>query len=305
MGHEFRGGTFRLLSRASAGPARISAVERHGMLEVRVESELAGRRFVRWLWLRGDSPELRLRIVGSAARRLTVACRFPSTLSTRELVMDVPGGVVRRPAQKLHDPTFWAARSFVHLQDAGSGAGLAAVLGGPACCSLDGDGALQWVVLRNAPRELAWGFVPVLAHPASGADDAEHAFDGALWLTASGDYLDNRLPARARRVLREERLEPGAADYHRLAQQLVSVTREDVLVSAVKPASRGQGLILRLESHAPPGSLAQVTLRTPNGAPRSALLCDALERDRQQLTIVDGAVQVPLQGSLTSVRLIL
>lgn len=116
MGHEYLGGSFREVSRASQQWARIEAAEKNGILEVRVISRLEESRFVRWLWFRPDSPVVRMRIVGSAGHRLTITCRFPTTLDVRDLVMDVPGGVAVRPREKLYTPTFWAARSWVHLR---------------------------------------------------------------------------------------------------------------------------------------------------------------------------------------------
>ena len=84
--------------------------------------------------------------------------------------MDVPGGVVRRQARKLFDPTYWPARSFAHFRNGDSG--LAVFFGGPGCVSFNGKGSVEWVVLRNAPREVAFGFLPILAHPASGRDSS-------------------------------------------------------------------------------------------------------------------------------------
>ena len=301
MGHEFRGGKFVQKQRASELPARIQARVEDGFLEVRVDSELEGRRLIRWLWLRDDSPIIRMRLVGSAARQRTITCRFPTIIDGEELAMDVPGGVLNRPLQKLYEPTFWAANNFVHLTAPGPGPGLAAFLGGPACVACDSHGTMDWVALRNAPRELAWGFVPIPAHPASGEDNAEHSFDYAVWFTLEGQHRQNRLLETSRQVLQDSWLEPGRPDHGRLADSLLWVKGEAV-ISAVKPADLGDGIIVRLETAAPRGT--EIELHLANGEPRTAMLCDALERDHQELAVDQGSVRVPLQGSITSVRLI-
>lgn len=301
MGHEYLGGTFRELERASAIPATIRATERLGTLEVKVEVELAGRRFVRQLWLRDDSPVIRMRLVGAAPARTTVTCRFPTVLRTEQLLMDVPGGLVRRPRHKLYTPTFWPARSFVHAVDPVSGRGLAAFLGGPAAPSLGPDGAMEWMALRNAPRERAFVILPLLAHPASGTDPDEHAFDYAVMCTSGGWQQEHTLPRIARQVLGEALL-PDAPDIDSVTP--VRVDHDGVLVAAVKPASRGQGWIVRLHCFAYPDPPRAVQLTDTRGPIRAAWLCDARERDRRPLAVRDGGATVPIEGAITSVRLL-
>jgi hypothetical protein len=68
---------------------------------VRIDSEFDERRFVRRLWMRKNAPVLRMRLQGSAQRGRTITCRFPTRLASPGLTMDVPGGIVERPAHKL------------------------------------------------------------------------------------------------------------------------------------------------------------------------------------------------------------
>ncbi len=301
LGHEFNGGTFRLCCRSSQSTASIAAEERDGLLEVRVDSTLAGRPMVRWLWLRDDLPVIRMRLVGAAAHRRSITCRFPTYLDHGELTMDVPGGVLQRPLLKVHDPTFWPASTFAHLVQPGGGRGLAAFLGGPASLSVSPDGVVDLLALRNAPREVAWRVLPIPAHPASGHDGGTHAFDYAVWFTERGDYRENGLPALAARVLDEQRERPGAPDHAALADDLLRADREDVQVAAAKPADRGRGLIVRLAGQAPAGASANLTCQL--GGIRRATLCDARERDLQSLEVAGGSAHVPLQGAITTVRL--
>jgi len=311
MGHEFRGGAFREKQRASALPAEVSAREIGSVLEVRVASMLEDRPMTRWLWLTGDSPIIRMRLLGAAARRRSVTCALPTRLRTRELAMDVAGGVISRSPHKLYHPTFWPARSVAHMRSTGGGdspsGGVALFMGGPACVSLVEEGVLSWLALRNATREVAWGFVPIPAHPASGLDDAPHAMDYALRLTDAGDLVDNRLPHQSREVLLSAWLdeEDGAGgDMEARLKGMVLADRDDVQLSALKTAHRGPGVIARLESLAPAG--ATVRLGLSNGHTiKGAALCDARERDLSELSVKDGSVEVPLEGAITSVRFIL
>ena len=302
MGNEYRGGTFKEIARASDWPARLSATEREGRLEVMVECELAGRHVERRLWLRGDSPVVRMQIEGSAKRQRTVTCRFPMLSAASALTMDVPGGVLERPMHKLYTPTFWPARSFAHLVDE-AGWGLAAFLGGPACVGLTREGVMEWVALRHAPLELAFGFLPMPAHPASGSEDEATTLEYAVWLTRAGSYRDNLVPHRVRRALRAALFPVGAPDLDTVANAKVLTDHDGVLVTALKPAHRGEGVIARLRSYLADGESIEVGLRSPVRPIRAAWLCDARERDLGALPVHEGVVKVPVDRAITSVRL--
>jgi hypothetical protein len=303
LGHEFRGGEFVEVERGSSRPAAI-AVEPFGdLLEVRIESELEGLPFVRRLWCRNGSPVLRLRLVGAARAKRTVTCRFSTVFAASQLTMDVTGGIVDRPVEKLYRPTFWPARSFVHLQSAPEGPGLAAFLGGPATASSDGAGSLEWIALRNAPREMAFGVLPILAHPASGTDPHQGDLEYAVWFTPGGDARHNRLPHHVRSALRAALFDPHEADLDELANSVVLVDRADVKVTALKPAFDGRGVIVRLSSFAP--GPVEVRLSCPSRPIQRATACDARERDGTPLPVRDGVVVVPLPRALGSVRVLL
>jgi len=117
MGHEYLGGVFRERTKSSKLAARIEARARGDLVEVKVHSELGGKPFVRWLWFRPNSPIIRMRLIGAAAHRRTITCRFPTTLHADRLAMDVPGGVVIRPGRKLYDLDSSAcpSRTCIHI----------------------------------------------------------------------------------------------------------------------------------------------------------------------------------------------
>ncbi len=302
MGHEFLGGRFREITRASDHPARLEVREAHGMLEVKARSVLDGHEIVRTAWLGGGSPVLRLHVDGAAARRRTITCRFPMTSAATELSMNVPGGVVRRPMRKLYDPTFWPARSFAHLEDP-AGFGLAVFLGGPACVSLTRPGVVEWVLLRHAPIETAFGILPLPAHPASGIGTAEDGVEYAVWITGPGDHRVHQLACEVRKSLRAGLSPPGSVDLDALASEVITVDEKGVLVTAIKVASRSEGHVVRIRSYRP-GERLELRLRCPRRAIRAAWLCDARERDLAPLAIEGGAVRVPIERSITSVRVL-
>lgn len=302
MGHEYLGGRFRELARASEGPARIEVREAAGVLEVQVRSRLCGHELFRYTWLDGGSPIVRLHVDGAAAARRTITCRFPTTSSAHALAMNVPGGVVTRPLHKLYDPTFWPARSFAHLEDP-AGFGLAVFLGGPACVGMTRPGVVEWVVLRHAPLEKAFGVLPLPAHPASGIGTAEDGVEYAVWITGPGDHRAHHLPREVRRSLRAGLGAPRSVDLDTIASEALVSDHLDVLVSAIKVASRGEGHVVRLRSYRP-GERLELRLRSPRRAIREARLCDARERDLAPLVVEDGAARVSVERAITSVRVI-
>jgi len=136
----------------------------------------------------------------------------------------------------------------------------------------------------------------VLAHPASGRDDGEHAFDYAVAATGPGDPVELGLPLTARSVL------SGFTGWggHGCSSP-VGLDRDDVLVTAVKRADRGPGLVLRLTRF---GDAGQVLLSSPGPLISQAWLCDARERDLAPLASTESEVLVPLGSTITSIRLI-
>ncbi len=302
LGHEYCGGHFRERDRCSLNQAEIQATERGNVLELRVDCRLDFQPTTRWLWFRADSPVIRMRTRGAASRRQTVTCSFPIKLSVGKLHMDVPGALITRPAHKLTRPTFWCAQSFVQLQDRRRDRECLLLLGRPASVSARAHGALEWMVLRYAPWERAFGFLPVPAHPAAGHDDQEHDFDYAVRFAALGDGAPGDFAGQARQVMSPAWLDSSAPDLEGATASLVQSNRADVRVTAVKPAHRGPGIIVRLSSSAPKGT--QVSLRCPSRSVQKAYRCDARERDLEQLEVEQGTVSLAVSSRISSIRLI-
>jgi len=301
MGYEYRGGVFKQRESISMRSSEIVAAVVDGVLEVTVEAGLEGNRVVRRLWFRDDSPVVWMRLTGTAAGHRTVVCRFPTLLRPECMVMDVTGGVVRRPFTKLFQPTFWAANSFAFVQDRQGGTGLAVFLGGPAAVSCDADGRLEFVALRNTRKEKAFYVLPLLGNPATGADYAEQHLDYALCFTDAGDWYDNRLHKLAEHVLHAHWLDSRRARLQELGGGPCEVDNDDVTILAVKHALRGDGLIARLYSPAPTDGEVSVALKDRQIT--GAALCDARERDLAELEVTGGRALVPWSGSIVTIRL--
>lgn len=301
LGHEFRGGRFKEILSSNHHPAKITVAEKAGKLEVRVDSLLEGNPMIRFLWMEKNSPFIRLRIIGAIPRRRTITCRFPTIFDAQNFVMDVPGGLVQRPRIKLYQPTFWPIQSFFHLQGQQSKNGLAVFLGGPMCASLGEQGTVEWIALRNAPKERAFRILPIPAHPAAAHHPEEHVFDYAIWFTSDGVCDANQFASQARSILGQNLLAPDLQQLESLTNSLIQVNHQDVFVIAMKKADRGGGYIVRLMCVAKPGF--SIKLHCTAQPIQAAYLCDARERDWTKLIIADGKVNLPITAAITSIRI--
>lgn len=302
MGHEYWGGTFKEKEKASRLPANLQVAERDGFLEATVESELSGRTLIRRMVFKNDSPVVRMSLTGSCPKRRTITCRFLTGIRDQGLTMDVPGGVVKRPYTKIYDPTFWPAINFVHLEDRASGCGMAVFPGGPASVSGNSNGVVEWIALRNATREKGFGFLPLLSHPASGTASEAFTFDYAVLFTPKGDWRENRLYGLAKDVLSDTWMTPDIPDLRAAADSFVRVDTGDVVVSVLKKASRGEGLIIRLLCYHP--SSCDVRLTCKDRLIKKAMLCDARERDKEDVPVESGEAVLNIHRAITTVRLL-
>lgn len=302
MGHEFRGGELRELARASDRPARLEVCERDGVLEVACTSVLDGEAIRRLYRFDGSSPLIRLRVEGRAANGRTVTVRLASGLAANRLAMDIPGGVAIRPPHKVYDPTFWPLQHFWHAQDEQSGRGLALCLRLPGAAACRPDGTIEAIALRNANRELAWGFLPIPATPATGHERKSYTFDYAVLFTTSGDWRENQVDLSAQDAFGPAWDAGERAALRAQVDSLVRLDRPEVSVIALKPAWRGEGIIVRLSTLTAAG--APVAIGLAERTIRAAFLCDARERDLAPLKVRKGAAHLTMPGAIATVRLL-
>lgn len=291
LGHEFLGGKFHQVERASRSPAQIDLQTSTGQVVVRITSRLGGEQFIRTLTCRAGEPFVRLRVEGVARARYTVTCAFQTALKPDALEMDTVGGVIKRPRERQYSPTFWAVPSRLTLDD---GRQLHALFESPTAASLSPANLLEWIVARNAPKERAFGWLPVLAHPIGGTNPDLQVHEGAVM--GKGDL------AEARAMLETWWLPEAHRDASHAASTLVRCDSPSVRVSAVKRSHDGAGVTVRLScDRVPPGP---VRVWVEGQPVKHAVECDALERELHVLEIEgEGRVVVPVTSRLTSLRL--
>ncbi len=290
LGHEYRGGRFQELERASQRPAHVHVHQEGAQVIIRIDSELGGERFFRRIDLEADSPVLRLSTRGVARPRSSITCRFEVAVAPEFLSMDTVGGVIERPHERQYSPTFWAVSSRLTLDD---GKVMHALFEAPSAVSLSPSGALEWIVARNAPRERAFGWLPVLAHPIGGTNPDVQEHHSALM--GRGELIDAKRALELHWLPERHR----AASEH--AEGLVRCDSEAVTVRAMKRSGLAGDVTVRLYREEPLKGPVRVWLQDRNVS--AAWTCDALDRKLQMLAIEPGGrVVVPLESRLTSVR---
>ena len=288
MGYEFAGGIWRESSRT-----RIETDA--GLVE------LDGERVRYQIGAHDDSSMVGVRVEGKAPQGHTVTVRFATGVRPEAIIMDTPGGIIERPLSRRYDPTFWPLHRFVHLRDRSSGKGVAIFQTVPGAISVDGDGVVELVTFRNATREKIFGLIGIPGHPASGHERNPSVFEAVLFRT-TGDWRDYDLARIASRVVWKGLGGEDRAILHDAAASLVSVDPPSVVVRAVKAASRGDGLIVRLVSLE--RVEGPVRIAVADVEPAAAFLCDARERDVEPLPISGRTVTVTMPGTIASVRIV-
>ncbi|MBS1150313.1 MAG: putative alpha-mannosidase [Myxococcaceae bacterium] len=297
LGHEYSGGRFAEVDRASRREAHVQISDVKGEVSFEISSELDGLPFVRTITVDPGHRFFRLRCDGVAGSRRTATCRFDVALDPKTLEMDTVGGVIDRPRERHNSPTFWAVPSRLTLRDKGQS--LFALFESPTAASLSPTGALEWIVARNALKERAFGILPVMAHPIGGSNRDRQVHEAALM--PSG-LVDAPHLAHARRQLSRAWLAPELRGASHAAEAIVRCDAPGVTIAAVKRAESGEGVIVRLFCEQLPEKPIRVTVE--GLVVTQASVCDALERELRVLEVEPlGQVVLPLEQRLTSLRL--
>jgi len=299
MGMELFHGRFQEIGRAGNSAAAVDAQEKNGELVVTVESKFAGHDFVRTLFLRSDSPVVRMRMKGAVKRERTATVCFRPALAPGRFIQEVPYGVVERPLEKLYSPTFWPVKNWVELRDKSDQFGVDLAVAAPGAVTARPSGILEAVALRNTPRERPMGIPAIQTVVANGTDPVEHEFDYAFWPAGQGDWRTRKVFAQAKMALSDARLDPAKPDWETTASSMVKTSRDDVVVTAVKKAESGKGVVVRLFSYAE--GPASVRLSYSGKQVKSAVLVNALEQELEQLPVKDGTVELKMTYSLATV----
>lgn len=311
MGYEFPGGRWQAADSTADHPARVTVrVGRQATTAV-IHAALEGRPVRLEVTFPDAEPVIGVSTSLQPRLRRSIVLQWRGRAPIGSLEMHQPGAVVDRPLQRRFNPTFWPLHSWAATRTAAGGHRLAVATATPtALHALDG-GTTEIVVARTALRELAWGIVPLLG-PATGFERG-----------AQGAHLAFAWPDRDEPARRKGRAAQRYADRlagRRILDWPIRVDDPDAEIIAVKPADRGDGIIVRLRNWdvVQGERTARVTVAADNlpdnlpddnlpGDPyrriTAASCCDANERDRRALTVTDGNVHVPLDAHLVSVRL--
>lgn len=317
MGLEFPGGRWRPVDATADHPGTVTPTRSADGVSVAIDATLEGRPVQVRLELPDDAPVVGVTVTVTPRLRRTVTLAWRGPGPVDGLVMHQPGAVVTRPLQKRFDPTFWPLHSWAVTVPSGSASGGASdgrrgggtddeaaggTIGGigwatavPTAVHVVATGTVEVVLTRTAPRELAWGVVPLLG-PALGWERGP-----ATAHLAFGPHDRARPPHHTGRHLHRH---VDRAAGRSAPTWPIELDDPEVDVTTVKPADHGGGVIVRLRRWDAATGAVTIAVAPELGRPvTSAWRCDALERDIAPLDVSGGAVTVPLDAHLTTVRL--
>jgi alpha-mannosidase len=203
---------------------------------------------------------------------------FPVTVSAREATYEIQFGHLRRPT---HEETSFARAMFEvcaqRWADLGDGEYGVALLN-DCKHGYDIRGSVMRLSLLRAPT-----------HPDPTADRGEHRFTYAL-MPHSGDFRNAGVIAAAEDLNAPLRIVRGGLPAGE-RRSLVEVDTPQVVVEAIKRAEDSDAVIVRL--YEAWGRDCKVRVRTTMPASR-AFLCDLLERDREEVAVNEGVIELEL-----------
>jgi hypothetical protein len=302
MGNEFRGGRWAMADRSIDHPARITVTACEGAVRLAIAGALDGRSTEVSVELAAHGPSIVVTTAVTAPNRRTVTLSIHQSCPVSSLVMHQPGGMVTRPLQRWYTPTFWPLHSFstaVCDRNGSPAGGLVLATAVPTALHATAAGGVEIVVARTATKEVAFGFVPVLA-PARGHERGPQIAHVAL------QWLDDTDPAAAIAAGRALCARADHAAGRREPRWLVQTDDPLVEVVAVKPANRGDGIVVRLRNWSAGGARRTIALSltdTRCAELSAAWRTDSNERDLGALPIRDGAVRLEVGRYLTTIRL--
>lgn len=306
MGNEYRGGHLRAVDRVSLHPARVSThPEENGGLVVVVEAELDGIASERRICFHPSRQAMRVDTRCAARDRRTITLLLRTGAPVARLLMDQPGGIVSRPVERHFHPTFWPVSTWIAPDTATDGWSVSVDM--TRAVAVHPDGAVEVVVARNATKERAWGVLPILACPAKGHEPGTTTAAVALSWPGAGSASAHLAAARVlvSDILRE-RLETAIARVVAVEPDDDGGSQTPFEIMAMKPATRGDGFILRIAGH---GGQGPINCRLSTEAPLDrAGICDVRERDTEELhphqAGEGSAVDIRCRAGITSVRLV-
>jgi hypothetical protein len=251
--------------------------------------------------MRENDPLIYFEVKGLAPQKTTLTLQYLLPYSPLELRMEAPGGNITRPLAKVYTRPFWPVQQYIYIPNPSGERGFALLLRDPGAVAVDEDGQVEIITQRNAIHEKAYfDLVSLPGMPATGIEHERTAFRGALAFPLPKETY---LAPLSRELLDG----PWASEEEHLASwvrhELVQIDSEQVFITALKPAWRGNGIILRLSAPgAPLSSPVRIRLKAINA--QFAMMCDARERDLQPLVMDGSDLIVPIERSIITIRLL-
>jgi hypothetical protein len=174
MGNEYKGGSWNLEASNNCN-VEFNVKEKEDCLEVSFQVKISSASITQTYRFFQDREYIEAKISGLAPEHCTLTVAFTSGTPIDYLVMDNPGGMVKRPAQKNFDPTYWPMQSRVDCESENGERGLGLVSEYPTAVSGSGR-KIELVALRNATHERAFGLLPIPGMPISGRERESTSF---------------------------------------------------------------------------------------------------------------------------------
>lgn len=240
----------------------------------------------RSLWLGLDADGVLIRLETHASKNVTRTLKLH--LKPGELTTSSPGGYQTRPLEQLYDPTFYPAVSWLKIGD------VVILLKESTGVRMGKPGEVEIMAARNAQKEQC----DVMG--GQGSDDGPHTLE--LRITTAKTPAEAELKAQEFNrpvVIRGVELQPTGTPDLPAAGSLLEVSGAGV-VSALKPADRGEGMILRVLQQ--PGPV-KVKLLGPL-AGRTVTRVDLAEREIGDVQVVGDLIDFgQFKDAIVSVRL--
>ena len=260
------------------------------------------------------------------------------------IVMSQPGAPVSRPPRRHFLPTFWPINGWAHIGNQNNHHNLVISTYCSTGISADTDGSILIVAGRNPGKERALGFVPFLGFPAGYREKERCVLDIGLYFPSNQDYptVKNKNVSssiatslissshgesisvetiRIGELVQNKLLahvDPSIHSLMQIASETLTIEPPMFNLMAAKPASDGNGLIFRFkkqpntqkskdENGAPNSSAARAQVTFNSAHPVQAYLCDALERNIDELPLSGNTIYLEpehYQGAFITIRVL-
>ncbi len=302
MGFEFIGGIWKESKTVKPHILETQLIEHNIGVEIINIVNLSGEIIRQKMFFVNESPVIYCRIEGKAAKGHSIIVRLKTNIFTNQMHMDTTGGIIKRPIKRIYNPTFWSFQSFTHLKDEKSKKGFAILQPIPGAISYQEGGVVEIVALRNATQEKIFGLISIPGNPVKGHEKEKNIFEYSLLFTNKGDWKENNINNISKTRTTNPWVNKKDIYLNDLANSIFTTNSPKAYITAVKPASRGKGIIIRINTLELMDKPIKIIINHYKMS--KAFLCDVRERDLSQLDIKNGIVVLKMPGTIATIRLI-